>query len=98
MKQQEIQNLLTAQIAEQQEESEWCYAPLTDELKQLVKQRKFRYYPNGLYGPYVDFGGNSIGVAKDGSQYMRTAKNFTLAIREGEERVYVSFVGKPTEE
>ena len=99
MKTTEIYSILSAQIAEQSEQSEWSYAPLTDELKKLVAKRQYRYYPNGLYGPYVEFGdGTKIGVAKDGSQFLRVARNLTLAIREGDERVYISFVGKPTEE
>ena len=99
MKTTEIYEILSAQLAEQASQSEWCYAPLTDELKKLVAKRQYKYYPNGLYGPYVEFGdGTKIGVAHDGSQFLRVARNMTLAIREDDVRVYISFVGKPTEE
>ena len=99
MKTTEIYEILSAQLAEQVSQSEWCYAPLTDTLKQCVAKRQYKYYPNGLYGPYVEFGdGTKIGVAHDGSQFLRVARNMTLAIREDSERVYISFVGKPTEE
>ena len=99
MKTTEIYEILSAQLAEQVSQSEWCYAPLTDTLKQCVAKRQYKYYPNGLYGPYVEFGdGTKLGVAHDGSQFLRVARNMVLAIREDSERVYISFVGKPTEE
>jgi hypothetical protein len=99
MKQQEIYSILSVQLSERAEQSEWSYAPLTDELKKLVAKRQYRYYPQGAYGPYVEFGdGTKLGVAHDGSQFLRVARNMTLACREDSEFVYISFVGKPTEE